>query len=205
MEYYIYNIPVFVLSETLPSVDIPVFCREVEGVLAPGLLRNVEVVYIGAFAELSGRNAAFTNGAIYITGSEPTNFDILENFIHEVAHSLEVDRAWEIYDDRLLQEFLGKRRRLKDILEAEGFTINPLLYDFTEYNKKFDEFLSDVVGYPMLLNLTMGLFASPYGATSIQEYFANGFEKFFLDGPGLVKAISPVLYQKIDNILNDDA
>jgi hypothetical protein len=205
MEYYIYNIPVFVLSTTPPGVDIPIFCQEVEEVLPLNLLRNVEVVYIGKFKELEGRNAAYANSAIYITGDEPTNFDILENFVHEVAHSLEQAHGWEIYDDEYLQEFLGKRRRLRDILEAEGFDINPLLYDFTEYNKKFDEFLSNVVGYPMLLNLTMGLFASPYGATSAQEYFANGFEKFFLDGPGMVKAVSPVLYQKIDNILNDDA
>jgi len=42
--------------------------------------------------------------------------------------------------------------------------------------------------------LTMGLFASPYGATSLKEYFANGFEKFYLGETRLVKATSPVLY-----------
>ena len=70
------------------------------------------------------------------------------------------------------------------------------------YNKKFDNFLANVVGYPTLLTLTMGLFASPYGATSIQEYFANGFEKYFLDNPRRVRDISPVLYRKIELILD---
>tara|TARA_Y100000310_G_scaffold324697_1_gene386918 strand:+ start:269 stop:886 length:618 start_codon:yes stop_codon:yes gene_type:complete len=204
MEYYIHNIPVFILSPVPESVDIPAFCQEVEDVLPAPLIQNVEVVYIGDFKELDGRNAAFTNGAIYITANEPTNFDMLENFVHEVAHSLESARGGEIYDDNLINEFLGKRKRLRSILEAEGFEINPLLYDMTEYNKKFDEFLSDVVGYPTLLNLTMGLFVSPYGATSMQEYFANGFEKYFLDSPRLVRDISPALYQKIDSILNDN-
>ena len=204
MEYYIHNIPLFILSPVPESVDIPSFCQEVEDTLPASLLQNVEVVYVGDFKELDGRNAAFTNGAIYIIANEPTNFDILENFVHEVAHSLEAVRGWDIYDDNLINEFLGKRKRLRSILEAEGFEINPLLYDMTEYNKKFDEFLSDVVGYPTLLNLTMGLFVSPYGATSMQEYFANGFEKFFLDSPRLVRDISPVLYQKIDSILNDN-
>jgi len=205
MEYYIYNVPLFVLNEPPESVDIPTFCSDVESILAPDLLRNVDVVYVGEFKELGSRNAAYNNAAIYMTASEPTNFDMLENFIHEVAHSLEADSGWLIYDDALRDEFVGKRLRLRSILETEGFQIDPQLYESTEYNKKFDEFLANEVGYPLLLNLTMGLFVSPYGATSLQEYFANGFEKYFLDGPKTVQDISPVLYQKIDSILNDQA
>jgi Mlc titration factor MtfA (ptsG expression regulator) len=50
----------------------------------------------------------------------------------------------------------------------------------------------------------MGLFCSPYGATSIQEYFANGFEKYFTESPQYVKKISPVMYQKVVEVINDD-
>tara|TARA_R100000808_G_scaffold24665_1_gene57471 strand:- start:13081 stop:13701 length:621 start_codon:yes stop_codon:yes gene_type:complete len=204
MEYYIYDIPLFIVNEPPSSVNLPAFCDEVEAYLPPQLLENVEVVYIGDFKELAGRNAAYIHGGIYMSATEPTNFDMLENFIHEVAHSLEVRYAMEIYDEDLLDEFKAKRHRLYHLLAAEGFHINPLLYSFTEYNKRFDEFLADTVGYPTLLTLTMGLFASPYGATSIQEYFANGFEKYFLDNPRKVRDISPVLYRKIENILNDN-
>ena len=109
-----------------------------------------------------------------------------------------------IYTDNLINEFKGKRERLFHLLSAEGFHTNPVLYGFTEYNEKFDNFLANEVGYPTLLSLTMGLFASPYGATSIQEYFANGFEKYFLDNPRIVRNISPVLYRKIEEIINDD-
>ena len=202
MEYYIYNVPVFVL-DTPENVDIPLFCGETEECLPPSIFKNVEVIYIGKFKELRGRNAAYLNGGIYITSAEFTNFDMIENVAHEAAHSLESSYGPFIYDEELLNEFKGKRNRLQHILTAEGFSINPLLYSFTEYNEKFDNFLANEVGYPTLLSLTMGLFVSPYGATSIQEYFANGFEKYFLDNPRAVRDISPVLYRKIEEIIND--
>jgi len=205
MEYYIYNIPLFVMSEPEASVDIPSFCQEVEECVPATLLRNIEVVYIGNFKDLNGRNAAFNNGAIYMLATEPTNFDMLENFVHEVAHSLEVQYGMQIYSDDLRNEFLGKRTRLYHLLEAEGYHINPDLYNFTEYNKKFDNFLANEVGYPTLLNLTMGLFVSPYAATSIEEYFANGFEKYFLDNSHRVRDVSPILYRKIEEIVNAEA
>ena len=203
MEYYIYNVPVFVVEALEESVSIGEFCSEVEDCLPRSLLKNVEVVYIGNFKELGDRNAMFSNGGIYMTSREPTNFDMLENFVHEVAHSLESEYGMFIYDDSLINEFKGKRIRLYHLLTAEGYHINPALYGFTEYNRKFDNFLANEVGYPTLLTLTMGLFVSPYGATSIQEYFANGFEKYVLDNPRTVKDLSPVLYRKIEEIIND--
>jgi len=204
IEYYIYDIPAFLSDPLSEDVDFTGFCTEVEKTISRGLLRNVDVVYVGNFKVLNGRNALYSEGAIYMTAQEPTIFDMMENFIHEVAHSLEPDYGWKIYDDALVQEFKGKRMRLRSLLEAQGYKINPLLYNFSEYNQKFDEFLAHEVGYPTLLSLTMGLFVSPYGATSIQEYFANGFEKYFLDDPRTVRDISPVLYRKIEEIINDD-
>jgi len=204
MEYYIYHVPVFVIDDTQPVVDIPTFCEEVESYVPARLMSNIEVVYIGNFKELENRNAAFSNGGIYMTCTEPTTFDMVENFVHEVAHSLEALHGLELYSKDLRDEFLGKRNRLYHILSSEGYHINPLLYSFTEYNKKFDNFLANEVGYPTLLTLTMGLFVSPYGATSLQEYFANGFEKYFLDNPRTVRDTSPVLYKKIEEIINDD-
>ena len=202
MEYYIYNVPVFVLDAP-ENVDIPLFCTEAEDCLPAYILKNVEVIYIGKFKELRGRNAAYLNGGIYITSTEFTDFDMIENVVHEAAHSLESSYGQFIYDEELISEFKGKRNRLQHILSAEGYDINPLLYSFAEYNEKFDNFLANQVGYPTLLSLTMGLFVSPYGATSIQEYFANGFEKYFLDNPRAVRDISPVLYRKIEEITND--
>ena len=202
IEYYIYDIPVFVVEALEPDVDIPTFCAEVEQTLPRELLNNVEVVYIGQFKNLRNRNATYANGGIYINSMEPTNFDMLENFVHEVAHSLEIDHGALIYGSDVMDEFRGKRERLRHLLEAEGYKINPILYSYLEYNEKFDNFLANEVGYPLLLTLTMGLFASPYGATSFQEYFANGFEKYFLHNPRMVRDVSPLLYKKIEEIID---
>jgi Mlc titration factor MtfA (ptsG expression regulator) len=204
MEYYIHSVPVFVMGEQ-PECSIPDFCSEAEEVLYSSLLANVDVVYVVDTRELAGRNASYSNGAIYMTNQEPTVDDMLENFVHEVAHSLEESHGGLIYGDDLVNEFKGKRNRLYHLLSAAGYDISPQLYGFTEYNKKFDNFLANEVGYPTLLTLTMGLFVSPYGATSIQEYFANGFEKYFLEGPRHVRSISPVLYEKIEAVVHGEA
>ena len=203
MEYYIHNIPVFVVDEPDEAGIIPAFCEEAESYLSSAFLSNLDVVYIGHFKDLKGRNASFANGAIYMRADEPTSFDFLENFVHEVAHSLENEYGLQLYTDALKQEFLGKRERLQHILKSQGYTISPLLYQFTEYNQKFDEFLALEVGYPTLLTLTMGLFVSPYAATSLQEYFANGFEKYILENPRIVRDTSPILYDKIEEIIDD--
>jgi hypothetical protein len=203
MEYYIYNVPVFVLEPTVEGLSIPQFCTEAEETLPVSMFVNIDVVYIGTFKELNNRNAAFANGAIYMTCTEPTVFDMIENLVHEIAHSLETTHGQSLYTSNALRnEFLAKRKKLQQILEAEGFHINPVLYSFTEYNNKFDNFLANEVGYPTLLTLTIGLFISPYGATSLQEYFANGFEKYFLGNPRALREVSPILYEKIEEILD---
>ena len=204
MEYYIHNIPLFMIGTSVPTVSIPDFCTETEEKIPVALFKNLDVIYVGDIPELNGRNALYSNGAVYMTSNEPTTYDMLENFVHELAHSLEDTYGSFIYSAALIQEFKAKRETLYQILKAKGYEVSERLLAFTEYNEKFDHFLSDVVGYPTLLNLTMGLFVSPYGATSIQEYFANGFEKYYLDNPGRVRIISPVLYEKITEIINDN-
>jgi len=203
MEYYIYSIPVFLVGEEEPQVSIPEFCAEAEEIMSKQMLSNVDVVYIGNLRELNGRNATYHDGAIYMTSLEPTVEDMLENFVHEVAHSLESAFGSEIYTSDLIDEYKSKRKKLFHILQAHGYDPAPVHKSFTEYSAQWDSFLADVVGYPTLLNLTMGLFASPYAATSIQEYFANGFEKYNLDVDlaWTLKKVSPVLFDKIETVM----
>tara|TARA_R100001594_G_scaffold122775_2_gene159019 strand:+ start:669 stop:1298 length:630 start_codon:yes stop_codon:yes gene_type:complete len=204
-EYYIYNIPVFVHGEQQPGVDIPEFCSTIQEMLPRNIMKNVDVCYIMEDPILDGRAATYADGAIYMDINEPTNDDLIENFVHEVAHAAEVSYPHFIYDNRLIAEFKGKRRKLYHLLKAEGYDQMPLrMYEFSEYTRKFDDFLATTVGYPTLLTLTMGLFCSPYGATSVQEYFANGFEKYFTESPEYVRNVSPVVYRKIIEILDDN-
>tara|TARA_A100000172_G_scaffold34883_3_gene21144 strand:+ start:421 stop:1041 length:621 start_codon:yes stop_codon:yes gene_type:complete len=201
-QYYIHHVPMFVMGEIDPDVSMPQLASDLEELLPQALLRGVDVFYIGDFKELKGRNAAYADGAVYISNREPTNEDIVENVVHEVAHSLAENFSNHVYDASLVSEFKAKRETLKNVLASHGYRLPDPYFDNIEYNKRFDQFLADDVGYPTLLNLTMGLFASPYGATSIAEYFANGFEKYFLDSPYRVQKISPVLYQKIEEIVD---
>ena len=53
------------------------------------------------------------------------------------------------------------------------------------------------IGYKLLGNLSRGLFISPYSATSLQEYFATGFEEYYLNDRVDLKRTSSYLYNKI--------
>ena len=124
--------------------------------------------------------------------------DMLDDIIHEIAHAAESTYGYEIYGDGdLEQEFLGKRNKMESLLRYQGFETKD--YDFLnpEYSKEFDEFLYQEVGYAKLNNLTNHLFSSAYGATSLREYFANGFEHFYLANPKHIRQTSPVLFSKL--------
>jgi hypothetical protein len=54
----------------------------------------------------------------------------------------------------------------------------------------------------MLRTLTSDLFYSPYAITALKEYWANGFENYFLQDRAKLKSLSPVLYQKIKNLVD---
>ena len=106
-------------------------------------------------------------------------------------------------DSELNSEFLGKRIRLKSILDAEGIEAE---YDFTnlEYDPEFDKFLYEEIGYPTLRALTNGLFHTPYAITSLREYWASGFEDYFLGDRELLKRISPRLFNKIEGVITHE-
>ena len=199
-QYYIYNSIPLMLKDFPSSdqVNVKAIIRFLEANIPSHLFHGVDAVYVGEFPGLENRNAVFADGAIYCRNDEPTNYDYLENIVHEVAHSL-MERVWPYLnsDDRVKKEFLGKRERLRMILNSEGYEFPKKYYLNMEYSTAFDEFLAQTVGYPTLLTLTMGLFVSPYGATSLEEYFANAFENFYLEDPSDIKKISPALYDLI--------
>ena len=70
-----------------------------------------------------------------------------------------------------------------------------------DYSYDFDMFLLNEVGYPLLTQLTIGLFLSPYGTTSLREYFAESFECFFLRDRVAVKTLSPACFEKITDLV----
>ena len=69
-----------------------------------------------------------------------------------------------------------------------------------------DLYLYKEVGYDRLnfIVSSYGLFTSAYAATALREYFASGFEYYFLDDRNYMCKICPVLCKKIKEIHEND-
>lgn len=194
-----------VIKDPLPtSVKLDSVLQQLEKVMPPHFWYNCDSILIGQFDELDAKQvqAAYMDGAIYVTNDQSSEEDLFDDVIHEFAHSVEDMSGAELYaDGELEREFLVKRNNLFNILSNYGYNkVDKESYLDVEYSEKFDAFLHQTVGYERLALLTADLFVSPYGATSLSEYFANGFEHYFLGKAHIVKELSPVLYNKLSTI-----
>jgi hypothetical protein len=206
-ERYIYGDKLVFLKDQLPyRFDLNQVLETIEGLIPKWLVENVDAIYVGKFKDLDNGempfNAKYKEGALYITNEQDNENDMIDDIVHEIAHAVEERFGEDIYSDNDIEsEFLSKRNTLYTLLDQEGYDPPKDKFNDPEYDKYFDYYLYDAVGYPLLENLIIGLFYSPYAVTSINEYFANGFENYFLRDRNYLKRISPVLYNKISNIL----
>jgi hypothetical protein len=163
-------------------------------------LRNIFVTEEAQFAERD-INAFYKDMSLYISPDQDNERDLIDDIVHEMAHHMEVIAPEEIYADRtILEEFITKRKQLEFELRTEGYDTSE--YDFEEaaFNKGFDFFLHKRVGYKALNYIALGLFLRPYAITSVREYFASGFEAFYLGKKSELSRTCPVLYKKIDEL-----
>lgn len=209
-EYVMHGtIQIYIKDELPESVDIGTVLDKVSSSVPPHLTREVDSIYIGMFAEFDEMetNALYKDGAIYITNDQDDEQDLIDDIIHEIAHSLESPYGYELYADGSLEkEFLSKRNKLYEILDAEGLKPNRSLFDNPDYTKELDLYLYKEVGYDRLnfIVSSYGLFTSAYAATALREYFASGFEYYFLDDRIYLCKICPVLCEKIKEIHEND-
>ena len=170
-EYHLFgNTMISVKGNIFPSINFEQIVKEIEKHMFPHLFEEVDYIFIGSFSENEERalEAHYEDGAIYITSDLLTNRDYIENIVHETAHAIEGQHGLSIYGDKNIeQEFLGKRRRLAARIQAEGIDISTIDFEEPEYSQDLDLFFYKDIGYKKLTNLTMGLFASPYAATSL--------------------------------------
>ena len=208
-EHRFYSDKLVYLKDQLPfEFDLKYVLETIEDLIPPHLVENVDVVYVGKFKALSHDglpfNAKYKDGAIYVTNDQENENDMLDDIVHEIAHAVEERYNDQIYADMELEnEFVGKRQRLYHDLEQEGYEPSKAQLDNVSYDKSFDYYLYNIVGYPTLTSLTSGLFYSPYAITSLNEYFANGFENYFLRDRDYLKKLSPILYNKISELAED--
>jgi len=142
----------------------------------------------------------YEDGAIFISNEQTNEMDLIDDIVHEIAHSIEKKYIEIIYTDGSIQrEFKKKRQQLYDILQKKGKNPPAEIVSDINFNQSVDDYLFLDVGYPILTQISSfaKLFISPYSATSIREYFASGFDQFFLGDQMLVRNFSPTLYRKI--------
>jgi hypothetical protein len=189
------------------DVDIDKALQIIASKIPKHFFSDVEGIYIGQFPELIKRNlnALFQDGAIYVSSNVFDTEDLLKNIMHEIAHSIEEIYSDIIYDDLdVVDEFKAKRTQLRKTLDLNGYKTARQDFENLNYDENFDNYLYQEVGYPILHTLTTNLFVSPYAATSFKEYFANGFEHYYITDYVGVKSISPKLFLLISKLENLD-
>jgi len=199
------NIEVEEQEPTPSSVNLPAIFKAVEDNLPGHYFKDLRAVKIGNFADLQNKNfsALYDDGIFYINHQQPDSQSILNDVVHEFAHHLEAVYTDVVYGDKkIVEEFIKKRLQLKFELQTEGYWVDE--YDFREikYNEKFDKLLYKRVGKNMLNMATTGLFIRPYASISLREYFATGFEAYYLGKREELEKISPTLYNKITEVHN---
>ena len=197
--YYLNDIPVWTEDPLPDYIDLRQVLLSVAKRLPNVYLKYIQAVRIGIFEEMLEKelNALYKDGVLYVSNMQDNNTDMLDDIIHEIAHAVEDHNHDLVYgDEKVLLEFLGKRKRLYELLKSEGYDVTIEQFLTATYDYDFDMFLFQDIGYPVLETLTLGLFLSPYSVTSINEYFAVGFENFYMDESNYVKKICPILLEK---------
>ena len=170
--------------------------------------QNIDSIYVGDFSFLNKREAqaVYENSSIFVTNSQESIDDMCDDIIHEIAHSIEEIQTDNIYSDGMLEkEFLLKRKSLHSILKSEGYPTDLQYFMNVEYSQDFDSYLYSEIGYSALDMMSANIFYSPYAATSLREYFANGFEAvYFYRDAHVISKLCPVLYKKIDNLFPEE-
>ncbi len=170
------------------------------------LLGNLDAIYIGQFPDLKKRElqAMYKNSAVFMTNKHKNPEHMIDDLVHEIAHSVEETHEKIIYFDKKLEkEFIQKRKALWKILKDQGFDVELDKFLNPEYDQILDMKLYKEIGYTALSMFSNQIFYSPYASTSLREYFATGFEAFFMkEEIYKLQKISPILFKKIKTLLH---
>tara|TARA_B100000287_G_scaffold425344_1_gene471493 strand:- start:3394 stop:4086 length:693 start_codon:yes stop_codon:yes gene_type:complete len=200
-EYQIFDdIFVFVKDHLPEHVSLINVLSSIERIIPHHLAQEVDGMYIGQFKEWGDRevNSMFKDASIFVTNEQDDDEDMIDDIVHEFAHSIEGPMGDIIYSDGALQqEFIGKRKRLYFLVKAEGYDVSSEKFMNSEYEEKFDDFLYKKIGYDALSSIGMGLFITPYAATSLREYFATGYTEYLMGDKSYLMKVSPELYKKM--------
>ena len=200
------NVPVMQKDELPDSINPQAVFKSIERIIPTKFFSGLKGVKIGHQEIFDDRdaNAVYKDGVFYITNDQDDAADLIDDIVHEFGHHVEMLYPEEIYaDQKIKKEFLKKRAELEFELRSEGYWTKE--YDFTnlKYDNDLDIFLYKRVGKNLIKMMTAGMFVRPYASISLREYFGTGFEEYFLGKKEKLKKISPELFKKIDELVNN--
>jgi hypothetical protein len=211
VKYLFGSIMVFIKDALPEKVNLDSVLARIEKTIPSQLTQEVDEIFIGHFSDFYKRdvNAIYRDGAIFVTNRQSSDDDLYDDIAHEIAHAVENQLSEVLYRDQELEtEFLGKRKRLFSLLQqalGDKLPIDSMKEHFfsTEYSLEFDKFLYKTIGYRTLQGVSPNLFPSPYSITSLGEYFAVGFEFYYIKNKAhQLRQNCPTLFKKLDTIDN---
>jgi len=204
-KFHVGGVPVHEDDELPEGFNLKSVLKTLEDHLPSYYFDGLKGITIKHLDEFDERNviAVYRDSQFFISNKQDDSKDLLDDLVHEFAHHLETRKSELIYgDEKIEQEFLKKRSQLEFELRSEGYWTKEYDFDNVEYNEEFDNFLYKRVGRNMLKLATTGMFIRPYAAVSLREYFATGFEAYYLGDKEKLDQTSPLLYDKIDELHN---
>mgnify|MGYP003122178452 CR=1 FL=1 len=160
------------------------------------------------FFEERDFNAYYDKNAkiIYIRSKDQdNNIDLYDDLIHEFSHAVQSKYKNYIFSDgKVKAEFVKKRLKLfYSLIIDYGKTINSKKFLITSFDKELDDLFYKTIGYTKMQKYIKGVFPSAYAPTSLDEYWAEGFEMYFLNKKEELLNICPRLFAKIDTLYQE--
>jgi len=198
--YKLHEIDIFIKDALPGHIDPDAVFSYISKKIPSIFLNSVDLIYIGQFDVIKKRqiNAIFQEGAIYVSNIQDNNQDLIDDIVHAVAHATEESFRDLVYKDELLKrEFLGKRNRLYWILQSNDYKPYAKIQNTYHYDEEIDMYFFKDVGYEKMWHIVTGLFPTPYSTTSLREYFAIGFEEFYIGDKVSLQNNCPILFSKL--------
>ena len=197
------------LQSDLPDdVNLAKILTTVKGSLPKAYFKKLDGIEVVDLEEFDERDISAKYSSndkkLYVSANrQDDNGDMLDDIYHEIGHHVETLYPDHIYGDNAIRdEFLLKRKQLYFELASEGYDLSKYNLANPEYVKELDHFFYERVGKQMMKMVTAGISIRPYAMVSLKEYFAVGFEQYYLGNDKDLHKISPVLYKKINELHN---
>lgn len=202
-KFLLFNrVDVFLKSN--PEFNVKEVLDKIEKEIPPSFFNKIHKIVIGNFKDDMGNSSFYKDNCIFVSPAD--QLGLFSDIIHELCHGLLENHSSYFYSDDIETEFLGKRKRLFDILESNGYTPFESIFSRTEYSPNLDDYLTNQIGYDKINPMIVGLFPNVYSITSLDEYIAVNFEFFFgKDKKKYVKDLCPAVYRKISNLTGTNA